>query len=70
MTSGLNFGWPQVQFIFFIYKQVLLAKTDYNVKELFSRVTALTYEVKLATEIEAKAEQARQFQDWWLFFKF
>merc|ERR1712227_42576 len=41
---------------------VTSAKTDYNVKELFSRVTALTNEVKLATEIEAKAEQARQFQ--------
>jgi len=37
------------------------AKDSYNVTELFDRVAALSYEVKLATEIESQAEQKRQF---------
>ena len=39
----------------------LLAENGYNVTELFDRVAALSYEVKLATEIESRAEQKRQF---------
>jgi small GTP-binding protein len=37
-------------------------KNGYNIEKLFERVAAMSYEVKLATEIEGRAEQERQFQ--------
>ena len=41
----------------------VLGKNGYNIEKLFERVAAMSYEVKLATEIEARAEQERQFQE-------
>ena len=40
----------------------ILAKNDYNVSELFARVTALSYEIKLAEEIEVRAQRQRDLE--------
>jgi hypothetical protein len=37
-------------------------KSGLNVAPLFNRVAALSYEIKLAIEIESRAEHARQQQ--------